>query len=172
MIPMGEFWAGSNGTLDPSVKMASSVGHIYGRNGHRHGIFHGRPEHGRWLDDPYSFKALGDLVYCEGINRLHLSPVHPSAVDEPISGHDDGAVGHHFDRTNTWFEAGAPGWIISPAASFCCNRGISWRMWRILTGKILRAKCVRAIRRCRRGYDFDAVNAHVLMDKSSVKITG
>jgi len=51
-IPMGEFWVGS-GSLDQSVKLASSVGHIYGRNVIGAESFTAAPgEHGRWQDDP------------------------------------------------------------------------------------------------------------------------
>ncbi|HEY1490225.1 MAG TPA: glycosyl hydrolase, partial [Verrucomicrobiae bacterium] len=68
-IPMGEFWVDAN-NIDASVKLASSVGHVYGRNVIGAESFTARPgNHGRWLDDPYAIKALGDKIFTYGINR-------------------------------------------------------------------------------------------------------
>ncbi len=109
-IPMGEFWAGSS-SLDPSVKLASSVGHIYGRNIIGTESFTAAPgAHGRWLDDPYSLKALGDQVFCTGINRLifHRYAMQPWTNRWP--GMTMGQWGTHFDRTSTWWEPGRA-WI-------------------------------------------------------------
>jgi hypothetical protein len=109
-LPMGEFWAGSS-TPDQSVKLASSVGHIYGHNIIGTESFTAAPgAHGRWLDDPYSLKALGDQVFCTGINRLtfHRFAMQPWTNRWP--GMTMGQWGTHFDRTSTWWEQGRA-WI-------------------------------------------------------------
>ena len=104
-IPMGEFWVGSK--VHSSVKLASSVGHIYGRNIIGTESFTASPgEHGRWLDDPYAIKALGDQVFCLGINRFifHRYAMQPWTNRWP--GMTMGQWGTHFDRTSTWWEQG------------------------------------------------------------------
>ena len=66
-VVMGEFWSGSQG--DASVKLAASVAHIYGKQIVGAESFTAGPEQGRWQNDPWSLKALGDLMYCTGLNR-------------------------------------------------------------------------------------------------------
>ncbi len=66
-VVMGEFWSGSQG--HPSVKMAASIAHIYGKTIVGAESFTASPEAGRWKNDPYEFKTLGDLMYCQGLNR-------------------------------------------------------------------------------------------------------
>ena len=103
-IPMGEFWVGGN-SINSSVKLASSVGHIYGRNIIGAESFTASPgAHGRWLDDPYAIKALGDQVFCLGINRyiFHRYAMQPWTNRWP--GMTMGQWGTHFDRTSTWWE--------------------------------------------------------------------
>ena len=106
-IPMGEFWAGSD--VDASVKLASSIGHVYGQPIIGAESFTGAPArtHGRWLDDPYSLKTLGDLVFCQGVNRyiFHRYAMQPWTNRWP--GMTMGPWGTHFDRTETWWEQGA-----------------------------------------------------------------
>ena len=102
-IPMGEFWVG--GAPDASIKLASSIGHIYGRPIIGAESFTAAPgaQHGRWLEDPYSLKALGDLVFCQGVNRLifHRFAMQPWTNRWP--GMTMGQWGTHFDRTSTWW---------------------------------------------------------------------
>lgn len=109
-LPMGEFWVNNSG-LDPSVKLASSIGHIYGRNLIGTESFTAAPgAHSRWLDDPYALKALGDQAFCTGINRLtfHRFAMQPWTNRWP--GMTMGQWGTHFDRTSTWWEQGRA-WI-------------------------------------------------------------
>ena len=62
---MGEFWTGGNG--DASVKLAASVAHIYGKQlVGAESFTRAPPQHGRWQEDPYSLKALGDLTIHRG----------------------------------------------------------------------------------------------------------
>jgi hypothetical protein len=104
-IVMGEFWVGGN-SIDKSVKLASSVGHIYGLPVIGAESFTAAPsaQHGRWLDDAYSLKARGDLVFCRGVNRyiFHRFAMQPWTNRWP--GMTMGQWGTHFDRTSTWWE--------------------------------------------------------------------
>ena len=168
-IPMGEFWVG--GALDPSVKLAASVGHIFGQPiiGAESFTAAPGPQHGRWLDDPYSLKALGDQVFCLGINRyiFHRYAMQPWTNRWP--GMTMGQWGTHFDRTSTWWEQGRAwlqyvtrcqyllqqGRFVADAAYFC---GESAPVEMRADDPALPA-----------GYDYDAVNTGVLLHHAAMR---
>ncbi len=101
-IPMGEFWAGDSGS--GSVKLASSIGHVYGKPIVGAESFTAAPENGKWTNDPYSMKALGDAMFCSGLNRMifHRYAMQPWLNRFP--GMTMGQWGIHFERTNTLWE--------------------------------------------------------------------
>jgi hypothetical protein len=168
-IPMGEFWVGSK--PDQSVKLAASVGHIYGQPIIGAESFTAAPgrQHGRWLDDPYGMKTLGDLVFCQGVNRyiFHRYAMQPWTNRWP--GMTMGQWGTHFDRTSTWWEQGRAwlqyvtrcqyllqrGKFVADAAYFCGEGGdLDLRVGEPALPE---------------GYDGDGINAEVLITQSSVK---
>lgn len=104
-IPMGEFWVGG-GAIE-TTKLAASAGHIYGKPVIGAESFTADTPHGRWLADAYSIKALGDRVFCLGINRyiFHRYAHQPWLDVNP--GMTMGPWGTHLDRTMTWWEQGA-----------------------------------------------------------------
>ncbi len=67
----------------------------------------------RWNQDPYTLKAVGDYIYCAGVNRftLHVSAHHPFIGEHLVPGMTCGVNGVHFDRGNTWWEHGAKEYI-------------------------------------------------------------
>lgn len=159
-IPMGEFWVDQPWVI---VKLPASVGHIYGHNIIGAESFTCAPgEHGRWLDDPYSLKMLGDSVFCQGVNRyfFHRFAMQPWTNRWP--GMTMGQWGSHFDRTCTWWEQGLAwrqyisrceyllqqGQFLADAAYFC---GESAPVELRVGDPPLPA-----------GYDYDGVNADVL----------
>jgi hypothetical protein len=170
-IPMGEFWV--EGAPHRSVKLAASVGHIYGRPIIGTESFTARPgpQHGRWLDDPYSIKALGDQIFCQGINRyiFHRYAMQPWTNRWP--GMTMGQWGTHFDRTSTWWEQSKPwlqyvarcqyllqqGRFVADIAYFCGET--SPVEVRVGTGDLAPPE----------GYDYDSVNADVLLNGAQVK---
>ena len=93
-IPMGEFWVG--GAPDSSIKLAASIGHIYGRSiiGAESFTAAPGPQHGRWLDDPYSLKALGRSDLLSRHQSVHFPPLRHATVDQPLARHDHGPMGH------------------------------------------------------------------------------
>ncbi|MGB9606109.1 MAG: glycosyl hydrolase, partial [Bryobacteraceae bacterium] len=103
-VPMGEFWIARGNHR--SVKLAASVGHVYGKRVIGAESFTGAPQFSKWQEHPYSMKPLGDWMFAQGINRYifhrYAHQPHPSAVP----GMTMGPWGFHFDRTNTWFEQG------------------------------------------------------------------
>jgi hypothetical protein len=101
-IPMSEFWPG--GGNPGNAKLAASVAHVHGRKFVGAESFTASPEQGKWLKDPFSLKAQGDLVWCGGVNRFifHRYAMQPWTNCWP--GMTMGPWGTHFERTTTWWE--------------------------------------------------------------------
>jgi hypothetical protein len=103
-ILMGEFWIGMG--VNPSVRIASSLAHVYGRPIAGAESFTSMPQDGRWQNHPRSMKALGDEIWCNGINRyIFHRYAHQPWLDK-WPGMTMGQWGTHFERTNTWWNDG------------------------------------------------------------------
>lgn len=104
-IPMGEFWLGG-GSME-TAKLAASVGHTYGRPIVGAESFTSDVPPGRWREEPYAMKALGDLAFCNGINRyiFHRYAMQPWTDLRP--GMTMGPWGTHLERTQTWWTEAA-----------------------------------------------------------------
>lgn len=100
-IPMGEFWIGG-GAME-TVKVASSVAHVYGRKVVGAESFTADEGNGKWLEEPYTAKTTGDRAFCDGVNRyiFHRYAMQPWLDLKP--GMTMGPWGSHFDRTQTWW---------------------------------------------------------------------
>lgn len=100
-IPMGEFWIG--GAAMETAHLAASVAHVNGKPIVGAESFTADEVRGRWLEEPYGIKALGDLAFCEGINRyiFHRYAAQPWVDVRP--GMTMGPWGTHLDRTQTWW---------------------------------------------------------------------
>ncbi|MBT3201661.1 MAG: hypothetical protein HN350_17300 [Phycisphaerales bacterium] len=104
-LPMGELWA--DGGYAHTLKLASSIAHINGRNLAGSETFTAKPKDGKWQNYPGKLKALGDLALAEGINRIVLlSFVHQPFSDDKLPGMTFGQWGAHIDRNVTWFKPG------------------------------------------------------------------
>ncbi len=163
-IPMGEFWVGGN-NIDSSVKLASSVGHVYGRNVIGAESFTAYPgAHGRWQDDPYAIKALGDQVFCYGINRyiFHRFAMQPWTNRWP--GMTMGQWGTHFDRTSTWWEQGRAWLQYVARCQFLLQRGRFVADAAYFCGENSPAQMRAGDPALPPGYDFDSIGADALKD--------
>jgi len=102
-IPMGEFWP--SGSASFSAKLAASTAHVHGRKIVGAESFTARPEDGKWLKDPFSLKAQGDLMWCSGVNRFifHRYAHQPWTDPTRYPGMTMGQWGTHFERTTTWW---------------------------------------------------------------------
>ena len=96
-IPMSE------GGLAP---FAAALGHVYGRKVVGHETFTAPPEEDKWLKDPYSLKAPGDLIWCGGVNRFifHCYAHQSWTAPTRFPGMTMGQWGTHLERTQTWWE--------------------------------------------------------------------
>jgi hypothetical protein len=104
-ILMGEFWIG--GGMNSSMRIASSVAHVYGRKIVGAESFTSGPDQGRWQNHPRTLKTTGDMAWSNGINRyiFHRYALQPWLDQWP--GMTMGQWGTHFERTNTWWKDGA-----------------------------------------------------------------
>lgn len=166
-VVMGEFWAGSQG--DPSVKMAASVAHIYGKTIVGAESFTAWPSDGGWQDDPYSLKPLGDLMFCQGINRyfFHRYAMQPWTNRWP--GMTMGPFGINFERTETWWNQGQA-WInYISRCQFLLQQGRSVNDAAYFDGQSAPVVMRAGHPALPTGYDFDAVDAEVLLHGATVK---
>jgi alpha-L-rhamnosidase len=168
-IVMGEFWSGSQG--HPSVKMAASIAHIYGKTivGAESFTAAPGPQSGRWQEDPYSLKTLGDLMYCQGLNRyiFHRYAMQPWTNHWP--GMTMGPWGFHFERTETWWNQGKP-WIdYISHCEFLLQQGRAVADAAYFTGESAPVEMRVGNPPLPDGYDYDAINADVLLHGATVK---
>jgi len=103
--PMGEFWVGG-GAMNTCKGMASAA-HIYGKPIVGAEAFTATDQE-RWRDHPATVKALGDIAFCEGINRfvVHRYAMQPWRDRRP--GMTMGPWGLHYERTQTWWDLTPP----------------------------------------------------------------
>ena len=168
-VVMGEFWSGSQG--NPSVKLAASIAHIYGKTIVGAESFTAAPgaQSGRWQEDPYSLKTLGDLMYCQGLNRyvFHRYAMQPWTNRWP--GMTMGQWGFHFERTETWWNQGKP-WIdYISHCQFLLQQGRAVADAAYFTGESAPVEMRAGNPPLPAGYDFDAINADVLLHGATVK---
>lgn len=166
-IPMGEFWVG--GGERSSIKLAASVAHTYGRTLAGAESFTAFPDAGKWQNHPYGIKAEGDLIYCGGINRfiMHRYAHQPWLNIAP--GMTMGQWGTHFERTITWWEQGAP-WVEYLArCQFMLQQGLFGADVCYFSGEAVPADAPYKPELKAKGYDYDAINADVLLRRASVK---
>ena len=127
-LPMDEFWAYFKGAGESAMQSwltgftgiypRASVAHFRGLRYFGAEAFTCFAPHGRWRQNPWSYKARGDEMYALGINRMvYHRYAHQPWTDPPrYPGMTMGSVGTHFERTQTWWEFAWP-WIRYQARS-------------------------------------------------------
>ncbi len=119
-VPMGEFWAGNASSKNPAARLGNTgncrfpgfISHVWGqRFVGAESFTSGETE--RWDRDPFAYKAQGDRVFCQGVNRIiyHRWAHQPWTNPANYPGMTMGPHGSHFERTQTWWEDGAPAWL-------------------------------------------------------------
>ena len=100
--PMGEFWTPS-GAIETCKTMASAA-HVFGNKTVGAEAFTSGDQE-RWREHPALLKAMGDQVFCQGINRFvfHRYAMQPW-VDQRVPGMTMGPWGQHYERTQTWWD--------------------------------------------------------------------
>jgi hypothetical protein len=105
-MPMGEFWIG--GAALETLKPMASAGHVYGHKVIGAEAFTAVTEVAKWMNTPYSIKALGDTAFCEGINRFVFHRYAMQPWLNRVPGMTMGPWGIHYERTETWWEQTGP----------------------------------------------------------------
>lgn len=177
-IPVGEFWSGIstafavNNPVKRTPKLASSIAHINGRKIAGAEAFTAEPDASRWQEYPFSLKALGDKAFTQGINRMVLHRFahqpHPTAAP----GMTMGPWGSHFDRTNTWWNAGAAWFKYLQRCQFLLQQGKPVADLLYFTGEDANMY-TRALPGQLFGYpyefNYDLVNATVILNDITIK---
>jgi hypothetical protein len=114
-VPMGEFWVGQ-GNNNYSVKLAGSIGHVFGKPVIGCESFTGDEVFAKWQNYPYQMKGQGDLMYTQGLNQyiFHRNAMQPHPTALP--GMTMGPWGWENDRTNSLY-GGFAGWYQYAARS-------------------------------------------------------
>jgi hypothetical protein len=168
-VPMTEFWTRTPWTPNRSVKMVTSAAHVYGKPVVAAESFTGEAQTSRWLEYPYSLKALGDEMFAHGMNLMvfHTSAHQPHPDAAP--GLTLGPYGFAFARTNTWFaQAGA--WIdYLKKTQFLLQQGTYAADVLYFTGERAPDPSSMALPVLPAGYNYDLVNTDVLLRRVSVR---
>jgi hypothetical protein len=184
-VPSTEFWTRTPWTDNRTVKMVASAAHTYGRPVVVAEAFTGEAETSRWQDYPYSLKALGDQMFVQGVNHFlfhrYAHQPNPNAAPGMVMG----PWGVNLDRSNTWFAQARP-WIEYLARSqYMLRQGHYVADVLFFAGEETpsQAEYVRPDvspdtnprigqyfdPKMPAGYNYDLVNAEVLLTRASVK---
>lgn len=170
-IPMTEFWAGTGGSPSGG-KLASSIAHTNGLPYVGAESFTADDVNGKWQNHPYKLKALGDLMYCNGVNRFIFHRYAHQPWLNLVPGMTMGPHGFHFERTNTWFEESVA-WLRYLAR---CQYMLQTGLFRAdvcylqTEGEPSSAPGRDSLRpSLPAGYDYDAINPQTLLKRASVK---
>lgn len=170
-IPMGEFWYRA---LHPElmyyqdVRGAASASHVYGKN-----LVAAEAYTGGGYESPGTLKKIGDYWFAQGINRFVF---HTSAHQPVDTKPGNTMVGTHINRNITWAEQAGPFMTYLARNSFMLQQGkfaadlaylldegapSTMPIWG--TGLIPAPP---------EGYDYDYINADVLLNRISVSEDG
>lgn len=169
-VPMCEFWVGTGvGTgKHMNAKLAASIAHTYGKRIVAAESFTASPERAGWRNYPYSLKALGDFMFCSGVNRFvfHRFAHQPWLDRKP--GMTMGPWGFHFEWTNTWWEQASAWLTYISRCQYMLQQGVHVADVCYFVGEGSPTS-IRLSMPMPQGYDFDACDAEVLLKRMSVK---
>lgn len=173
-IPMGEFWARSptHRVLDAErffTKQPASAAHVYGKRFVLAEAFTTIGPH--WEEDPRSLKPVFDQAACEGLNltMFHTFDSSPASAGMPGQAY---FAGSHVNPNTTWWPriSGFTGYL--NRAQFLLQQGqpVSDVLYfygeNIPSFVRLQADNPAGLAA---GYDYDVINAHALVERTSVK---
>ena len=197
-IPMGEFWANrilllgdtspspnpkDEGTSTPffqsgvwrpvsadgndgCVRQAATAAHIYGKELSQAESYTNFADD--WTEDPYFLKPFGDRAFCLGLTRqmLCFSVLQSELNAKP--GYEWAHVGTHFDRNITWWEK-SHAWLTYLArCQYMLRQGLFAADVLYFYGETI-PNFALIDRKPLSGYDFDTINAQVLLTRASAQ---
>ncbi len=170
-IPMGEFWLGR---MHPppeyyvDVRMAASAAHIYGKQ------FVGTESFtGGGYDAPATYKNLADYWFAQGVNRILF---HSSAQQPLDTKPGNTMVGTHFNRNITWAEQAKPFISYLSRSQFMLSQGRFVADFAYLLDEEVPSSQpfwgAGLQPAPPEGFDYDTINADVLLNRISVSADG
>jgi hypothetical protein len=170
-IPMGEFWVRD---LHPrlmylqDVRGAASAAHVYGKP-----LVAAESFTGGGYESPFTLKQVGDYWLAQGVNRIVF---HTSAHQPLDTKPGNTMVGTHIHRNITWAEQAAPFMTYLARSSFMLQQGLFVADLAYLLDE--GAPSTPPIwgpgtqPTPPEGYDYDFVNADVLLNRMTVAPDG
>jgi hypothetical protein len=163
---MGEFWwpGGDMG----SVKLAASIGHIYGKG--LVGAESFTSGDGGWDMSPPTMKTLGDRAFTSGINcyTFHRYCMQPWLDRWP--GMTMGPFGSNIDRTNTWYSQAGPWLRYVTRCQYLLQQGQFVGDVLFFEGEGAPSDSVQPPRSVLpEGYDFDTCDTGVILHRLTVR---
>ena len=170
-VPMGEFWLGR---MHPppeyyvDVRMAAAAAHVYGKQ------FAGAESFtGGGYDSPATYKNMADYWFAQGVNRIVF---HTSAHQPLDTKPGNTMVGTHFNRNITWAEQAKPLLSYMSRTSYMLSQGLFVADFAYLLDEGVPSSQpfwgAGLQPAPPPGYDYDTVNADVLLNRMSVNSDG
>jgi hypothetical protein len=176
-VPMGEFWPPMPGEKmgredEADDREASSAAHIYGKPLAATESFTTGPELVAWGQTPFYLKGLADEAFSRGINRIifHTSDQQPFVDDAHKPGMTLGYFGQFYTRNITWAEQAVAWNTYLARCSFLLQQGkpvsdVAYFYGEDAPATVPYWKKIDPAQPTH--YDFDYVNADVLLHGSS-----
>ena len=135
----------------------------------RRGVVHGGRRRSAGCEQPVRIKALGDRIFCEGINRFIFHRYAHQPWTDAAPGMTMGPWGVHYERTQTWWDWTRP-WLDYVAR---CQ-------YMLRQGRFVADICYlqaeaspQGFHNHRRdGYDWDECGADVVLNRMTVRTDG
>lgn len=184
-VPMTEFWSRTPWTDNRTVKMVASAGHVYGKNVIAAEAFTGEAETSRWQDYPYAMKTLGDQMFAQGFNQIFFHRWAHQANPKAMPGMAMGPWGINLEASNTWVPQAKPWMTYLSRSQYMLRQGIHVADVLYFVGEdspnqseYVRPQVspdthpkigVHFDPQVPAGYQYDLVNAEVLLTRAKVK---
>ena len=170
--PMSEFWTSKAAWADgfvyhKGVQMAS-VAHTTGRAVVGAESFTS-DEHEKWMMYPATIKALGDLEFCQGINRFVIHRYAHQPYLDRAPGATMGPWGLHYERTQTWWEMSKPWHEYLTRCQYLLRQGKFAADVCYLRPELPNQTYFTPNPPLPTGYKYDEISAQTLIDRMSVK---
>jgi hypothetical protein len=169
--PMGEFWLNTPRNDKPTdIKDAVCGSRLYGKGiaaaeSFTQGLM-------QWDEHPFKLKALGDRIYCQGINRfmLHVYAHQPWLDRAP--GITLNGIGTFFSRTQTWWRPARAWFDYLRRCQALLQQGLAVADVCYFTGENLPARTLLPRQlsvKLPQGYAYDCINRDALLHQAEVR---
>ena len=171
-VPMGEFWFGTDimSQFNPwgnVIKTVANAAHIYGRPLVQAESFTAWTH---FKEYPQALKPVGDQAFLDGLNRMVFHQyTHQPVLDMKPGWQYD--AGTHFDRNITWWEQAGAFFQYLARCQYLLQRGtfVADALYFYGEGVTKYVPSKQYLHPALpQGYDFDAINAEVLLHGLSV----